>query len=413
MRRRVFVVLFLAIFVAMAGMGIIAPLMATYAEDLGATGVWLGIIWASFSLSRAVFMPLVANISDRRGRKLFITGGLLIYCLLSLAYTQAWNPQSLAVIRFTHGIGSAMVIPIAMAYVGETSDKGREGRSMGNIQSALFLGLACGLGISGFLNDAYGIDWVFYAMASLTAVAFMLALFFLPESTSFDCQDSSNTQRAVGYRRALADDTVRGLLVFRATSAMAFGGLLAFLTMFIYESEIVPALIDRWNSVGSNDWKDQAGVLGGILLSINVFLTSIPQAPFGRLADKYNKFVLVLIGSVIATAALMMMPIAQNFEQLLLIGCVVGVGSALSMPAAAAIMVKKIGGKPGMGAQMVLFNEAMSLGIICGALTFGVVKDTVGIESIFLVGGLLSLGGTVAFYLLTRREMKHGDIEPL
>jgi DHA1 family multidrug resistance protein-like MFS transporter len=174
MRRRIFIVLSLSIFVAMVGMGIIAPLMAIYAEDLGASGIWLGIIMGSFSFSRLVFMPIVGRISDKTGRKRFITIGLLVYCLFSLAYIHALNPQSLAFIRLAHGIGSAMVIPIAMAYVGEISEEGKEGISMGIVHSALFMGLACGPLTGALLNDSFGMDSAFYTMACLTAIAFFI-----------------------------------------------------------------------------------------------------------------------------------------------------------------------------------------------------------------------------------------------
>lgn len=410
MRRRIFIVLFLAIFVAMVGMGIIAPLMAIYAEDLGASGIWLGIIMGSFSFSRLVFMPIVGSISDKTGRKRFIAAGLLVYCLFSLAYVHAWNPQSLALIRLAHGIGSAMVIPIAMAYVGEISEKGKEATSMAVLHLALFLGLACGPVTGALLNDSFGMDSAFYTMACLTAIAFFIVLVFLPASRK---SDSEETQDTITYKTALRDNTIRGLLIFRVINAMAFGGLLGFLTIFIFESEVLSVFVDRWKTADPSTWEAEAGVLAAIMLTTNIFLTGVLQIPFGKLADKYNKFILILAGSVVATITLLMMSMAQNFEQMLLIGVVMAVGSAMSMPAASAIMVKKVGKKTGMGTQMGLFNAAMSIGIISGNLTFGIVTDTLGIESIFVVGGLLSAGGTVAFYLLTRKEMKSGDVAPL
>jgi MFS family permease len=221
------------------------------------------------------------------------------------------------------------------------------------------------------------------------------------------------TRDIITYKDALKDNTIRGLLIFRVISAMAFGGMLGFLTIFVFETEVTSAFVGKWKTIDPSTWEDQAGVLAGIILTESIFLTGALQIPFGKLADKYNKFMLVLVGSGVATITLIMISAAQNLEQLLLIGVIMAVGSAMSMPAASAIMVKKVGGKAGMGTQMGLFNAAMSIGIITGSLIYGIVTDTLGIESIFLVGGLLSLGGTVAFYLFTRREMKRGDIEPL
>lgn len=54
---RVIPVLSLSVFASMLGAGIIAPMLPLYAESMGVTGLWLGIIFGSFSVSRAIFTP--------------------------------------------------------------------------------------------------------------------------------------------------------------------------------------------------------------------------------------------------------------------------------------------------------------------------------------------------------------------
>ena len=71
-KKRTFFVLSLSAFAMMLGMGIIAPLMPLYAKNMGASGIWLGIIFSSYSLSRLVFVPLMGKASDKRGRKKII-----------------------------------------------------------------------------------------------------------------------------------------------------------------------------------------------------------------------------------------------------------------------------------------------------------------------------------------------------
>ena len=124
MKNRIFSVLFISVFAAMLGLGIIAPLMPIYARSLGASGIWLGIIFAGFSLSRGIFMPIIGKLSDRKGRKRFITLGLLLYSVISLVYLLAGNVYYLTTVRLFHGLASAMVIPVARAYIGEIAEKG-------------------------------------------------------------------------------------------------------------------------------------------------------------------------------------------------------------------------------------------------------------------------------------------------
>ncbi len=104
---RVFNVLFISVFSAVLGLGIIVPLLPFYAESLGASGIWIGIIFSGLAVSRAVFMPIIGNLSDRRGRRSFILVGLFIYTLLPLAYIAADSVYLLTAVRIFHGFASA------------------------------------------------------------------------------------------------------------------------------------------------------------------------------------------------------------------------------------------------------------------------------------------------------------------
>jgi len=77
MIRKVFPILALSIFSSLLGAGIIVPLLPIYAETLGASGIGLGSIAAGFFASNAIVTPIFGRLSDHRGRKVFISIGLL------------------------------------------------------------------------------------------------------------------------------------------------------------------------------------------------------------------------------------------------------------------------------------------------------------------------------------------------
>ena len=115
----------------MLGIGIIIPLLPVYAESLGALGLWIGVIFSGFSISRSIFMPIVGRWSDKRGRKIFIAIGLLIYAIISLGYILSDSMAELVMVRSIQGLSAVMIISIAFAYIGEISPKDREGGYMG------------------------------------------------------------------------------------------------------------------------------------------------------------------------------------------------------------------------------------------------------------------------------------------
>jgi len=67
--RKVFISLFISVAVAMIGVGIIAPILPLYAKTFAASGTSVGIVFAAFSLSRALLGPFLGRVSDRIGRK--------------------------------------------------------------------------------------------------------------------------------------------------------------------------------------------------------------------------------------------------------------------------------------------------------------------------------------------------------
>ena len=101
--------------VAMIGLGIIWPLIPVYAVELGAGGFLLGLIIASFNISRTLFNPFAGRLSDKWGRKKFMVTGLFVYAGVSVLYVLPSHAETLIFIRFFHGLASVLVVPIAMA----------------------------------------------------------------------------------------------------------------------------------------------------------------------------------------------------------------------------------------------------------------------------------------------------------
>ena len=140
--KKIFGTLFFSIFAAVTGVGIVVPLLPIYAHNLGASGLYIGLIFGAFSLSRTVFLPWFGRLSDVRGRKPFIVPGFLAYALISLSFVYSNTVGTLIVIRFFHGIASAMLMPVIQAYIGDITPRKREGITMGAFNMSLFLGLS-------------------------------------------------------------------------------------------------------------------------------------------------------------------------------------------------------------------------------------------------------------------------------
>lgn len=389
--KRIYNVLFISVFATMLGLGIVSPLLPIYAENLGATGIWLGIIFSAFALSRSVFMPVIGRISDRQGRKWIILIGMFAYAVTSLTYLIADSVYSLTVVRLIHGIASAMVVPIAMAYIADLSEKGKEGSRMGNFSISMFLGMGVGPLLGGFLNDTFGMDSVFYVMAGLSAFATLLVAISLPEAKpgSFTVPDA----KPIPMRAIFTLPVMRGVMIFTLISALGRGGMMVFIPVFGPLIAISPFEV-------------------GIILSANTFLMALLQVPIGRLTDTGNKVALIVIGSGIAAVALAAIPFSGSFWPLLAITSIIGVGGAIQQPAIMALTVDA-GRTIGMGTSMGAYNTIFGIGMIIAPLMGGVFMDSIGVDAVFYVGGAISLIGTGIFAVLMHRNTRQsagGDL---
>jgi MFS family permease len=345
---------------------------------MGATGIWLGIIVASYFISNSIAVPIAGRLSDQKGRKPLLTFGLLAYSILSLGYIWADNVTHLAMVRFAQGVAGAATIPIAMAYIGDLSPEGAEGKWMGYAQAAFFSGFGFGPLMGGVLTDHFGTAVTFLAMSGLNLLAFLIALFLLPESSRRTAGEEYN----LSFKEMSASSMVRGLFSFRLAQALGRGGLSTFLPIFAAALGLSTSLI-------------------GTLITINILSITLFMPLGGLVADRFGRRTLTIIGSVLFAIFLAAIPLANNFGQLLVILLIQGLTAAISMPAASALAVEE-GRKYGMGSTMSMLFLAMSIGMAIGPIISGGLADWLNINSVFYLGAILGIFGTLLFVWFTK-----------
>jgi len=370
MEKRTLFTLYFSIFAAILGLSIISPILPIIAEDLRVTGVWMGLIFSGFAISRAIVMPIMGRLSDKYGRKIFIASGLLLLAVISLLYLLAHNEYTLTAVRLLNGLAAGMIIPVAMAYAGETAKEGKEGRAMGTFMMMYFLGVGVGPLLGGFLWHLFGMTSVFYVMSGISVIALLLVLPFLPEVKK---PKASKTEEHESFKSIIKHDAVKLILLIGFISAFRQIVLVSFLPSQATSFDINVAQV-------------------GIIIAAGVIATGILVSYFGTVADKlskYKRLLMMIIGSFIGTI-IFIVPLCHDFITLLLVNVIIGICTAMSM-AVATDVAAVIGRKVGMGFWMGIFNTTISVGTIAAPLISGAVMDYSGINSVFYFAGILSL----------------------
>lgn len=380
MKKAVFLSLFVATTATMLGIGIIMPVLPLYAKSLGATAFVVGLLSSAFALSRLFFAPYIGSISDGYGKKRLMIIGLSLYIVFSVAYVLADNVMWLFIIRFVEGFASAMVTPVAQAYVGDIVPKGKEGEYMNLFTISLFVGNALGPFLGGYLSDVFSFSMPFFAMGGMALIALLMVIFLVPEIKSVSKKQKSSK----ALRNVLKDSKMLGVLfyiLFRSFYRFGFNTFLPLLVVgFMSKTDI------------------------GLLLSAYMVSGSLLQYPMGKLSDSHPKYktAFVLVGSLLsAVSMILIFPFYKSVPMLYILSFSMGGFSALARGSVIAIRTER-GRELGMGAVTGSFASFQALGQITGPVVLGIFIDIFGLPSVFLTGGLIGVFGAVLTYVFIK-----------
>jgi MFS family permease len=379
--KKIFGTLFFSIFAAVTGVGIVVPLLPIYARDLGSSGIYIGLIFGSFSLSRTFFLPYFGRQSDLKGRKPYILPGFFAYALISVAFIYSTTVNSLIVIRFFHGIASAMLMPVIQAYIGDITPKGREGITMGLFNMSMFLGLSLGPLMGGIINDQLGLQASFLCMGVLAFIGFCLSLWLLPPTSSERIPGYRNSP--VSWRILLGDRHLTTLLVFRFAYVVCIGIIWGF----------IPLFADQQFGASSSQI--------GVLIMLGVMISGLFHVPMGYLADRTSKKMMVITGGLIVSYAIFSFKWAGQLQDLVVATIFFGLGGGISMPALMALAVLKGSRIRAMGSVMALMTVAHSLGMLAGSFLGGVMMDLFQLRWAFPTGAAVMVACTAWFLVGT------------
>jgi len=340
--------LLVVVFVDMLGFGMVIPVMALYAERLGASPSQTGWLMASYSVMQFAFAPLWGRLSDRYGRRPLLLVSIVMTSVAFYGYALAPTFMWLLVSRLFAGAATAN-IGIAQAYVADVTKPEDRAKGMGLIGAAFGMGFVLGPAMGGILSGAYGLSAPGYAAGTLAAVNGVLAFFVLKEPATHVV--AQKKARFAALLDELGKPGIRRIIVIYLLVVFAFAGM---------ESTFALLSEHRYGLTARS--------VGLVFGYIGVIIAITQGALIGPLTRRYGERTLLVGGLLLQALAFVMLPFMPGVPGLLLACTPLAAGSGLANPAMSALLSRSAR-REDQGGTLGIGQSASALGRVLGPIT--------------------------------------------
>ncbi len=371
------------------GFSIIMPILPYYSRSMGASALDLGLLVATFAIMQVIFAPFWGRLSDRIGRKPVFLVGLFGYSMAFVIYSMADQLWMLFLGRAMSGFLSGGIYPASLAYIADMTDHSDRGRVMGLLGAAGGIGMIIGPIVSGVMSR-WGMQAPFIATAIL-AFVFGVVAFVLMEETK-------NVRANVPLRRISVFSPLGTPLgfIFLMNLAVSFliAGFQATFSYFMLDrfglddaASVIPALTGSVTLTGP-----EATAL--MFTAMGIAAIGCQGLRVGPSIDAFGERKTVLIGFALSAVAFFMMLLSPELVSLLILTCLISVGTALVTPCVSSIVSGETEGDS-QGAVMGVLGSYGSLGRMVGPPICGISLD-VSMFLPYLIAGGISIAGAIA-----------------
>lgn len=213
---RAIVFLAFAAFASQAMVRAADPLLPQIAADVGTTVGTASIITSAYAVSHGATQLFLGPFGDRFPKYGMVT---LLCALCAVAVAACGFAQSLTALgaaRLVCGVTAGTLIPLGMAFIGDTVPWGRRQTVLGRFISGQILGLVGGQIIGGVIGDHFGWRAVFFVIAALflvVALAMLVEFLRNPVTRGAGRSAAPATGLIAGYAQVLALPWARAVIL--------------------------------------------------------------------------------------------------------------------------------------------------------------------------------------------------------
>ena len=357
------------------------PVVPLYAKSIGADTVQVGIINSAFLLMAGILSLPLGILSDRFGRKLFASLGLVVLAATSFLLYFSKTPMQLLWIYLFFGAGVAAFGPTMMSFVADFSPATHLGRSYGWYTTALYTSMSLGPAVGGFIAQQRGFLEVFFVSGLLIFLTFWVVVFFLPPTHLMIGERPKKEKTSVIIRELLKNRPLLSCWLVTLGGCFALGMFITFLPLHAQSQNLTVWQI-------------------GLVFAVQGISNAVSRIPFGYLSDKVrNRSTLIVIGLIGFAGSMAGFGISSRVIHFVSFAVAFGISMGLAFTSIGALIAEVVPVES-RGLAMGGYNTCIYFGMMISSASMGPIIRTIGFESGFLITAMINLLLVGIFYLL-------------
>lgn len=383
--------------VIMLGSSVISPVLPLFAQEFGVSYAGAGALVLAFAVGRIPFDFIGGTLVDRVSPRLVASGGAALVTLSAVLSALAQSFHALLWYRLIGGVGSALFVITAMAFLVRAVSPQRMGQAMSFYQSMLLLGISFGPSIGGLAAGFFhSLRAPFWAMALLSLAVTLMCFRWIGEfpATLVGSHPSASGRTSTWevLIHLLRDQTFRFVCVLTFLLFAIRSGMM---------QNLMPLFAQKEMGLGETG----IGVVQSLCSLGNFFV--LWHA--GLLLDRIGRRRVTLPSLWASALVVLLFPWATTSIRLAGASIAFGVVMGYLGPAPAAI-IADITPEGATGAVMGLYRMCGDIGLLLGPITVGWTAGYLGFGAAFAA----MAGSTVLVAIMgfgTRETLKSHEIQ--
>ena len=173
----------LSVFVISVDATIVNVALPTLSRELDADTAQLQWIVDAYTLVMAGLLLSAGSLSDRYGRRGWLSSGLAVFAITSAVAAQVSTADGLIAARAAMGVGAAVIFPTTLALITNIfSEPGARAKAIGLWAAMVGVGVAAGPITGGWLLEHFAWGAIFWVNVPIAAVAIIGGWLWVPTS---------------------------------------------------------------------------------------------------------------------------------------------------------------------------------------------------------------------------------------